>query len=168
MPCAEYDLPIIISRRSVMVHSKKREHGTPSVRSITETAPKASLIMLFTGLFVLFVTALFASGTPAPADLSVFLAPAALFLGTTAGGFYCGLRLRGGEGCACAAASSAMLAAVLLLSKLFIAAPKDKLSFTLAVILHLLTVLTAVAGAVIAGRAPKKKRRKKTRNRSKL
>lgn len=150
-----------------MSHSEKNVRGTPDTRSIPRIAPKASLIMLLSGLFLLFLSTLSVINTPAPAELTVFLAPISLFAGTVSGGFYCGLRLQGTEGYACAAISAAILTALLLAVKIIVPAPVDVQSLTFTVIFHILTVFAAVAGVFAANRIPKKRRRKKSRNRSK-
>lgn len=149
-----------------MARAEKRSQGSHAERSIFETAPKASLIMLLTGLFLLLVMAAAATNTPSPAELSPILAPIALLLGIAVGGFFCGVRLQGAEGYACAAISAAILTALLLAVKLLIPAPIERLTFAMGAILHLLTVLTAILGTLIAGRMPKRKRRKKSKYRS--
>ena len=149
-----------------MAHAEKRSRGARAERSISETAPKASLIMLLTGLFLLLIMTLSSANAPSPTELSPILAPVALFLGIAVGGFFCGTRLQGGEGYACAALSAAILTALLLAVKLLIPAPDERLSLAVGVTLHLLTVLTAILGALIAGRLPKRRRRKKSKYRS--
>ena len=81
--------------------------------------------MLLTGLFLLLIMTAASADAPSPAELAPFLAPTALFFGIGAGGFFCGARLHGSEGYACAAISAAMLTALLLAVKLLIPAPDD-------------------------------------------
>ena len=149
-----------------MAHAERRSHGARSERSITETAPKASLIMLLTGLFLLLIMTAVSADTPSPTGLSPILAPVALFSGIAVGGFFCGVRLQGADRYACAAISAAILTVLLLSVKLLIPSPDDRLTFPLGVILHLLTILSAIVGALIASRLPKRKHRKKSKYRS--
>ena len=149
-----------------MAHAEKHSHGARAERSITETAPKASLIMLLSGLFLLFIMTVASANSPSPTELSPILASTSLFLGIAVGGFFCGVRLNGAERYACAAISAAILTALLLAVKILIPAPDECLTFAVRVFLHLLTVLIAVLGALIASRMPKKKRRKKSKYRS--
>ena len=148
-----------------MAYAEKHSHAARTERSITETAPKASLIMLLTGLFLLLIMTAVSANTPSPTELSPILAPLALYLGIAVGGFFCGLRLHGADGYACAAISAAILTALLLAVKLLIPAPDECLTFSVGVILHLLTVLSAILGALLAGRMPKRKRRNKSKYR---
>ncbi len=149
-----------------MAYAEKHSHGARTERSITETAPKASLIMLFTGLFLLLIMTATSANAPSPTELSPIMAPVALHLGIAVGGFFCGVRLQGADGYACAAISAAILTALLLAVKLLIPAPDECLTFAVGVILHLLTVLSAILGALLASRMPKRKRRKKSKYRS--
>ena len=150
-----------------MSHAEKHNHGAPSKRSITETAPKATLIMLLSGLFLLLLLTASSVNSPAPADLSAIVGPLALFISVTIGGIFCGMRLQGADKYACAALSAAIMTAILLAAKLLISAPEDRFSPAVGMIFHLLTVLFSILGALVAGRFQGTARRKKSKHRSK-
>ena len=149
-----------------MSHAKKHSHGTKAERSITQTAPKASLIMLLTGLFLLSIMTAVATGCASPTALTSILAPIALFLGVAVGGFLCGAWLDGASGYACGAISAAIVAMILLAVKLFIPAPDGSHPFAVGLFLNLLIILSAMLGVLLSSRMPKRKRRRKSKHRS--
>lgn len=150
-----------------MARSDKRRHQAGASHSISETAPKASLIMLLSGLFLLSAFTFFIRNSPSPAELAVHFAPAALLIGAVIGGLFCGARLKGGEGYASAILSTAIIAAMLLAARIFIPAPADRSAMPVTVIFHLLMVAAVTLGTFIANAKGKQRRRKKPKFRSK-
>ncbi len=150
-----------------MAHSDKRRHNAGASHSVIETAPKASLFMLLSGLFLLSAFAFFIRNSPSPAELAVYFAPAALLVGAVMGGFFCGTRLSGGESYASAILSVALVAAILLTIKLFVPAPESRSALIVCIILHMLAVAAAMLGAFSANTRRKSRRRKKQKIRSK-
>ena len=150
-----------------MARSDKRKRNATDSHSIFETAPKASLIMLFSGLFVLFVLTLLIINSPSPTELSVFLAPASLLSGAAFGGLFCGMRLKGGRGCACAVLSALLVTSILLVARLFVPASLSRSSSVTFTILHLSTLGAAALGTVPANITGNSKRRKIRKYRSK-
>ena len=149
-----------------MSQTVKRSRGVPVARSIYETAPKAFLIMLFSGLFLLLIITAFISNTVSPVELTALAAPSALIAGCIIGGFFCGKRLRGADSVVGAVLSSAVLTASLLAAKIFITPPDDRLGFIVTLLLHLLTVAVSALSALSASRVPQRRRRKKFKHRS--
>ena len=75
--------------------------------TVIETAPKATLLMLLTGLFILFVGAFIIQKLDSPVALSEPLALTALYLGTAVGGAFCASRMDGNLSFPSALAASA-------------------------------------------------------------
>lgn len=148
-----------------MAHSKRHNRSSTPERSITETAPKASFIMLFTGLFLLTIATAASLSSTMPADLSFFAAPISLFLGIIIGGFYCGKRLEGSQGYCCAAISATIVSAILLSCKLFIPAPKSSMTLAASIISNLFIIISALIGALTASKLPSRRRKRKSKNR---
>lgn len=149
-----------------MAHANNHTHITPAERSITETAPKATFIMLLSGLFLLLIMTVISANSSTPAELSKILGPLSLYAGIGSGGFFCGMRLRGADKFVCAVVSATALTAVLLAVKIIIPAPEERLSLVFGVIFHILAILIAIMGALVADKLPKRKRRKKSKHRS--
>ncbi len=150
-----------------MAHSDKHRRNASDSHSISETAPKASLIMLLSGLFLLSAFAFFIRNSPSPAELAVYFAPTALLIGVVIGGFYCGTRLKGGESYASAILSVALVTAILLAVKLFIPAPESRSALIVGIILHLMSVAAVTLGTFLANTKGRQRRRKKPKIRSK-
>ena len=150
-----------------MAHSDKRKHQAGDSHSISETAPKASLIMLLSGLFLLSAFTFFIRNSPSPSELAVHLAPAALIIGAALSGFFCGTRLNGGEGYTSAILSVAIVTVIILGARIFIPAPTNRSAMLTSIIFHLLTVAADMLGTFLASTKGKQKRRKKPKNRSK-
>lgn len=129
--------------------------------TIIETAPKATLLMLLAGLFILFLGALIIRGTPSPTLFSAPIAYFALYAGAVIGGYFCSARLEGARGLTCAFASSALLCLLILLAKAFISPSADPNGFWISLLTHLLVPLSSVAGAIIGGRSKTNKELKK-------
>ena len=149
-----------------MAHAKRYTLGNHTERSIFQTAPKASLIMLLTGLFLLLIMTVAATGSVSPTALTSILAPIALFIGVAVGGFFSGTWLEGSRGYACAGVSAVIVAAILLAAKLFIPIPDESHPFAVGIFLNLLIIISAFLGVLISSRMPKRKRRRKTKHRS--
>lgn len=132
--------------------------------TVIETAPKATLLMLLTGLFILFVGAFFIQKLDSPIALSEPLALTALYLGTAVGGAFCASRMEGRLSLSTALAASAILCVLLILAKAFVAEPKDPNGALISFITHLLIPLSAVLGALICNRLKTKKEIKNRKN----
>ena len=132
--------------------------------TIIETAPKATLLMLLTGLFILFVGAFFIQKLDSPVALSEPLALTALYLGTAVGGAFCASRMEGRLSLSTALAASAILCVLLILAKAFVAEPKDPNGTLISFITHLLVPISAVLGALICNRLKIKKEIKNRKN----
>lgn len=132
--------------------------------TVIETAPKATLLMLLTGLFILFVGAFFIQKLDSPVALSEPLALTALYLGTAVGGAFCASRMDGNLSFPSALAASAILCVLLILAKAFVAEPEDPNGAWISFITHLLIPLSAVLGALICNRLKIKKEIKNRKN----
>lgn len=149
-----------------MSYKEKHAHNTQPRRSILQTAPKASLIMLFSGLFLLLIITAISVNSANPTENATISAPAVLFVACVIGGVFCGTRFQSPQKYACAAVSSFIIISLLLLAKLFIYAPQDRTPFSIAIALHLVTFPAVMLGTAIVGKFPKKRRRKKSKYRS--
>ncbi len=136
---------------SISKRNSKNQH------TIIETAPKATLLMLLTGLFILFVGAFFIQRLDSPVALSEPLALIALYLGTAVGGAFCASRMDGKLSLSSALIASAILCVLLILAKAFVAEPENPNGSLTSFITHLLVPLSAVLGALICNRLKNKK-----------
>ncbi len=132
--------------------SSMSNRNSQTRHNIIETAPKATLLMLLTGLFILFLGALFTRNTTSPTSLSAPIAYLALYAGTTLGGFFCASRLEGSSGITSALISSSLFCLLIILAKAFIESPPTPNVFSVSLITHLLIPLSSVAGALLGGR----------------
>lgn len=143
---------------SISKRNSKTRHN------IIETAPKATLLMLLAGLFILFVGALFIQRLDSPVALSKPLALIALYCGTAIGGAFCASRMDGNLSFPSALAASAILCVLLILAKAFVAEPEDPNGTLISFITHLLVPPAAVLGALIYNRLKVKKEIKNRKN----
>ena len=118
--------------------------------TVIETAPKATLLMLLTGLFIFFDSLI--QKLDSPVAFSEPLALTALYLGTAVGGAFCASRMEGRLSLSTALAASAILCVLLILAKAFVAEPKDPNGTLISFITHLLVPVSAVLGALICNR----------------
>ena len=132
--------------------------------TIFETAPKATLLMLLTGLFILFVGAFFIQKLDSPVAFSKLFAPFALYLGAAVGGAFCASRMDGKLSLSSALIASSILCIILILAKAFVAEPNDPRGALISFIAHLLIPLTALLGAWIGNRLRIKKEIKNRKN----
>ena len=132
--------------------------------TIFETAPKATLLMLLTGLFILFVVAFFIQKLDSPIALSTPFAIFALYSGAISGGVFCSHRLHGRQALACAVISSAVICVMIIIAKAFIEAPQYPNGFVTSLITHLSIPIIAIVGALIGGRIKTNKEFKKRKN----
>ena len=132
--------------------------------TVIETAPKATLLMLLTGLFVLFVGAFFIQKLDSPIALSTPFAIFALYSGAISGGVFCSHRLHGRQALACAVISSAVICVMIIIAKAFIEAPQYLNGFVTSLITHLSIPIIAIVGALIGGRIKTNKEFKKRKN----
>ena len=131
---------------SISKHNSKIQH------TVIETAPKATLLMLLAGLFILLLGALIVQSFDSPVALSSPVACLALYSGADVGGCFCATRLDDGLWLGCALISSSLLCVLLILAKAFVAAPEPSKGFMISLICHLLVPLSAVLGALICNR----------------
>lgn len=129
--------------------------------TVIETAPKATLLMLLAGLFILFLGALLIRGTASPTVFSAPVALFALYTGSLAGGIFCSSELDGALGITGALIASALLCLLIIIAKAFLAAPENANGFLTSLITHLLIPLFSVAGALIGGKSKQTKELKK-------
>ena len=132
--------------------------------TIFETAPKATLLMLLTGLFILFAGAFFIQKLNSPIALSTPFAIFALYSGAISGGVFCSHRLHGRLALACAVISSAVICVMIIIAKAFIEAPQYLNGFVTSLITHLSIPVLAIVGALIGGRIKTNKEIKKRKN----
>ena len=120
--------------------------------TVIETAPKATLLMLLAGLFILLIGALIAQEFDSPVALSSPVACLALYTGAAVGGCFCAARLDNGLMIACSLISSSLLCVILIIAKAFVSAPETTKGFVISLICHLLVPVCALLGAVICNR----------------
>ena len=132
--------------------------------TVIETAPKATLLMLLTGLFILFAGAFFIQKLDSPIALSTPFAIFALYSGAISGGVFCSHRLHGRQALACAVISSAVICVMIIIAKAFIEAPQYPTGFVTSLITHLSILIIAIIGALIGGRIKTNKEFKKRKN----
>lgn len=138
-----------------------RKRNSKIQHTIIETAPKATLLMLLAGLFILFLGALIIRNTQSPTVLSTPVAYLALYAGTILGGCFCATRLEGLRGVTCAFTSSALLCLLILTAKAFITPVEEPNGFLISLLTHLFVPLSSVTGAIIGGRSKANKELKK-------
>ncbi len=143
---------------SISKRNSKKRH------TIIETAPKATLLMLLTGLFILFIGAFFVQRLDSPVALSEPLALIALYFGGAVGGAFCASRMDGKLSLSSALIASAILCVLLILAKAFVAEPEDPNGALISFITHLLVPLSAVLGALLCNRLKDKKETKNRKN----
>ena len=143
---------------SISKRNSKTQH------TVIETAPKATLLMLLTGLFILFAGAFFIQKLDSPIALSTPLAIFALYSGAISGGVLCSHRLHGRQALACAVISSAVICVMIIIAKAFIEAPQYLNGFVTSLITHLSIPIIAIVGALIGGRIKTNKEFKKRKN----
>ncbi len=117
--------------------------------TVIETAPKATLLMLLAGLFILLIGTLIIQNSDSPVALSSALACLALYFGAAVGGCFCAARLNERRMFGCSLTSSSLLCVILIIAKAFVAAPETTKGFAISLICHLLVPACAVLGAVI-------------------
>ena len=143
---------------SMSIRNSKTQH------TVIETAPKATLLMLLTGLFILFVGAFFIQKIDSPVAFSELFAPFALYLGAAVGGAFCASRMDGKLSLSSALIASSILCIILILAKAFVAEPNDPRGALISFIAHLLIPITALLGAWICNRLRIKKEIKNRKN----
>jgi CDP-diglyceride synthetase len=129
--------------------------------TVIETAPKATLLMLLTGLFILFLGALIVRNSASPTLFSAPIAYIALYTGNVLGGFFCSSKLEGTRAATCALASSALLCLLIILAKAFVEPAEEQNGFLISLLTHLLVPLSSVAGALLGERTKINKELKK-------
>ena len=144
--------------------SSTSKHISKIKHTIIETAPKATLLMLLAGLFILFLTSLFIQRLESPVAFSAPFAYFALYLGTAMGGCFCAWRLEGRIALMCAFLSSSILCLLLIVAKAFIASPAATASFLISFITHLLVPAFAMIGELIGNRIKSNTKMKKRKN----
>lgn len=143
---------------SVSKRNSKNQHN------IIETAPKATLLMLLAGLFILIIGAFFIQILESPVVFSAPWACFALYAGAATGGAFCSLRLDGKDIAACTFIASLILCALLILAKAFVKAPENPDDSLISFIMHLLVPLSALIGALICNWMKANKGIKKRKN----
>lgn len=143
---------------SISKRNSKNQH------TIIETAPKATLLMLLTGLFILFVGAFFIQRLDSPVALSKPFAYLALYVGAALGGTFCAARMDENLGIASSLIASSILCILLILAKAFIKAPDSTNGWLISIISHLLIPISAILGALICKRLKTNKEIKKRKN----
>ncbi len=144
-----------------MKKSRTRNKSVSS-HSMFETAPKAALIMLLSGLFIISASTFLALKTISPVSLARPVALCALYVGAGIGGAYCSCKLSRGDAYLASFIASVILAAVIFGARAIISDESEKTSIALSLALHLIIPIAAAIGAYAANlRPPKRKRRKR-------
>lgn len=139
--------------------SSKKQADTS--HTVFETVPKAALLMLFSGLFILFISTLFTLNLPSPVAFARPIALSSLFIGAAIGGFFCSKRIDAPSSFACGALAVLLLVILLIIAKALIPATVSSIDASFSVIGYLLTAGSAMAGVLLGSKAQKRKRRKK-------
>ncbi len=137
-----------------------------SSHTIPETAPKAALIMLLSGLFVLFISALFILRAESPAALARPLSLVSLYLGAMAGGFYAAKLIPDGQAYIASAAAAALLVALMVALKFILPDDGDALAPMLSLGLHGAVIGAAAFGTLAGLKQPARRRKRKKHSRS--
>ena len=136
---------------SMSIRNSKTQH------TVIETAPKATLLMLLAGLFILILGALCIHNTSSPTFFSAPIAYFALYSGCLLGGVFCSLRLDENLGIVCALISALLLCSLIILAKAFITTPEKTNVFLISLITHLLIPLFSAVGALTGRKYQKNK-----------
>ena len=134
--------------------------------SVFETAPKAVLLMLFTGLFILLLTTAFALNLPSPAAFAKSLAIASLLIGAIVGGYFCAKRLEAPDSYAGAALAVVILILLLIITRAWFPFSLQSGGTAYTAIGYVIIALAAVAGVLLGSKGPAKRKRRKKHYRS--
>lgn len=134
--------------------------------TVTSAAPKAALLMLLFGLLILFISTFFALKAQSPVVLARPIGTASLFLGALSGGFYAAKRLNDGQAYAASAIASALLLALIIVTKFFIPSTTVGLPIWLSPILHCAVIPFSLLGTLIGLKQPVKRKKHKKRKRN--
>ncbi len=133
-----------------------------SSHTVYETAPKAALIMLLSGLFILLISAAIAIRTASPIDLSRPAALISLYAGAAVGGLFCSKRLTEKKQAATSSLiASVILIIILILCKFIIPGGTYKADLTVSVLLHLLIIPVSALASILCGNKPAKRKKHK-------
>ncbi|MGM9642046.1 MAG: hypothetical protein ACI3XI_02435 [Eubacteriales bacterium] len=139
---------------------------TISSHTVTSTAPKAALIMLLSGLLILVISTFFSLKAQSPVVLARPIGTVSLFSGALAGGFYAAKCLKDGQAYAASAIASALLIAVIIVTKFFIPASTAGLPLWLSPILHCAVIPFSFLGTLIGQKQPIKRKKHKKHKRN--
>lgn len=142
--------------------SRNTKKQTDTSHTVFETAPKAALLMLFTGLFILLISTFFTLNLPSPIALSRPIALTALFAGSAIGGFFCARRIESSGAFASAALAVLVLVILLIVAKTLIPSTVSNSSSTFSIVGYISSALSAMLGVLLGSKTQKRKRRKKT------
>lgn len=130
--------------------------------TVFETAPKAVLLMLLTGLFILLIATFFTLNLPSPVDFARPIALMSLFIGSAAGGFFCAKQTESPNAFAAAAIASVILILLLVTAKVLIPLTVRSSSLIFSIIGYIASIASAMAGVLLGNKTKRKIRRKKT------
>lgn len=142
------------------VRNTKKQSDTS--HTVFETAPKAVLLMLLTGLFILLISTIFILNLPSPIDFSRPIALMSLFIGAAAGGFFCSKQIEAPNAFAAAALASVILVILLIIAKTLIPTTVGGNNLTFSIIGYIASMASAMTGALFGSKTKRRKRRKKT------
>lgn len=142
-------------------NGRKAKKQTDVSHTVFETAPKAALLMLFTGLFILFISTFFTLNLPSPVALSRPIALTALLAGSAIGGLFCARRIESPGAFASAALAVLVLVILLIVAKELIPSTVSNSSATFSIVGYIACALSAISGALLGSKNKKRKRRKK-------
>lgn len=141
--------------------ARKAKRQSEISHTVFETAPKAALLMLLTGLFILFFSALITLNLPSPAAFAQPIALTSLILGAAVGGCFCSKRLEVPNAYASGAFAVLFLIILLITAKFLIPTTVQSSSTAFNIIGYMLTAASAMAGVSLGSVSRKNRRRKK-------
>ncbi len=146
---------------SSKVKKRTSNNQSDSPRTIFETAPKAALLMLLSGLIILLIAALLSLRSSSPLSLAGPAALCALYIGAFVGGLFCSSQTDGADSIISSLIAALMIILLLITAKIFIPKPVASINPMLSVIFHSLTAAAAVLGALVGEKQRSTKRRRK-------